>query len=343
MQRKRHLWIWVIIVVLLIGLGAWLVVKNKSSNTQRADQVESSSNRSSATKRKTVVQSQSKKETAHLSINSITPEETALVIAYYGAKKFNDSDGWSSVYNQLSNGTLKLMLSSKYNKELAKPGTGVQYVFVKKQSDTSKLTIRNAPSYTLENDQTVNFYQPYNYENTIHRVSLEEIIDFGNEHEIAGQIKQREKNVTLTDVRKTETNNTLTENDLNDDANYLFEKALVFYGTQRGTTDEWKSLKKMIAEETVKLEFSGSASEGTEIVLQQAGSTGALIFYESASTGHPALYNFGHLTGTGEDDYKFGDTGNSNVGYTVKELLPYINSHGGRAAVEKMPIDQYLP
>lgn len=203
---RRWLALAVVVALLLIGGGWWFKHTQNQSVVETASSQSSSTSLSSSSSESTVDESSQKTassdssgSTDKLSTN-LGSQETATAILFYGGHKYPDSLYKGNLQAAQEKNSLYIypnkFPTDQKNGYEAHPGQGVAYRLVPSQIDASI-------SYTLDQDQTVNFYQvgktPLELD-YLGSASWQSIINYDNQHNAAPVVRQLGSVAHLSEV-----------------------------------------------------------------------------------------------------------------------------------------------
>ncbi|WP_326516347.1 hypothetical protein [Ligilactobacillus murinus] len=330
-----------IFLILVLGIIAvFLFTRNNDQTTTATSNsgTESSKKSSSTAKQKSEsttkkeATANSKKETDKLVVNKLTPQQTAAAIIYYGAENVKPYDTWKELYDANS---INVYITKRLIGNLDKPGQDVRYALLTDNNTNDKNYI--GPSYTLDADNTVNYYsfkgfggQRITYSEQ--SVALDTIIKYINSNNDIATINKLAENISVED-RQGESDNTITIDDYNQDE-LLKYKALILYGINH--CEEWRGLNSLLRK--VKLIIT---DRGPLITMTPDQAGGGFQIAETAATeGAPYdRYVFGGVDmRTGK--FMAGTSIDGRVGLiSSQEVIDYANENGGKQRLNEMNVE----
>jgi len=345
-KRKVWWWLFVGVVLLLVAGGGMLIGRYSQSTTQTSAKQSSSETKStvsSSDEAKQMAQSNSvkKDKTNNLKASDLGAGSMVEAIAYYASQHVNQvgSHSWQKLYQSHVDELGTVIISKSNVKKMNKPGMGVAYYVVPRGSDVD---ISQYPCYTLEKDKSINIYQPGHYEKVAVTVSLKQVVRAVNVGHQADKIRELGENVGISDkshdIESDGDANHLTTSDMKTPG--MTEKVVVFFGISKDSNEFWQSMKRDLARGNTIIEFGDVDNVMGKAIFAHQSENGCVIYHQPSNptVGRPDLYNFGHYKGDGEYTNNDIPGGTTDMGFTLDEMLKYVNTHGGRQALENIQI-----
>ncbi|BDI00918.1 hypothetical protein LmYK1_01580 [Ligilactobacillus murinus] len=334
-KKKKIFTVIASILLLLVigGLGIFLFTRNNDSTTSNnsANSAKTKANNSGVERKADATKKESKKKIDKLVVSKLTPQQTVAAIIYYGSENVKPYDTWKELYDS----NVNVYVTNRLIKNLDKQGQGVRYALLTDNNTNDKNYI--GPSYTLDADNTVNYYsfngfggQRISYSEQ--SVSLDTIIKYINSNNDLATINKLVEKISVED-RRGESDNTITIDDYNQDE-LLKYKALILYGINH--CEEWRNLNSFLRSGKLIITDRGPLITMT---LDQAGG-GFQIAETAATEGAPYdRYVFGGADmRTGK--FMAGTSIDGRVGLiSSQEVIDYANENGGKQRLDEMNVE----
>lgn len=169
-----------------------VVVEEKSASSSNQAATQSSDTDTDKTDESEASTASSSKKVSgpKLDASNLSPKQNAAAIVYYGAHKLNNR---SFEGLEVSDTGIAISLSDISSSSIERKGMGTLYKLAPGQSDSIAF-------YTLEKDQTVNYYVNGNTPADFRYLgsySIEEIVDFINSKNAANSVNQMANSVKI--------------------------------------------------------------------------------------------------------------------------------------------------
>lgn len=334
-KKKKIFTVIVSIFLLLVigGLGIFLFTRNNDSTTSNnsANSAKTKANNSGVKRKADTTKKESKKKIDKLVVSKLTPQQTVAAIIYYGSENVKPYDTWKELYDS----NVNVYVTNRLIKNLDKPGQDVRYALLTDNNTNDKNYI--GPSYTLDADNTVNYYsfngfggQRITYSEQ--SVALDTIIKYINSNNDLATINKLAEKISVED-RRGESDNTITIDDYNQDESLKY-KALILYGINH--CEEWGTLRNFS-----KFIIQGD-SQFISVIPDQAGG-GFQIAQTAPTEGAPyEHYIFGGANiRTGE--FVAGTSIDGRKGLiNSQEVIDYANENGGKQRLNEINVDIHI-
>ncbi|BDI00917.1 hypothetical protein LmYK1_01570 [Ligilactobacillus murinus] len=314
------------------------------TTTKVASRIEKKNNSVSAESKQkksssSVKMTSSSEITEKLNVKDLTPAQTTAAIIYYGAKKqLSDRNVWEPLYS--STDTIVVNITKKITSNLEKPGQDVRYAATNATDESEKTAYFGkqyvAPSYTIDPDNTINYYDPRNLDenfdniSAVESVNLKDIVKYINEQHAVTEVDALSKRISIQDNRSEGDGNVITDNDLTNDR--LLCKVLIFYAI-----NNYKEFKEL--DQTSKdnvLSVSTDDDYRTIEITDEQNSASFLIAYIPKVNGQVAnMYTFGVLNSAHQVDLV---TSNPTP-VDTSEIVKYVNQAGGKDVLKDMALN----
>lgn len=347
-SRRITFVILALVVLVTINLSAIFFLNRGDSNKQGHDVAKTSTSKEDkkkSSKKKDKVAESSSNSSKKLTVNDLTPAQTAAAIIYYGTQDADlnkPMEGWVDSYE--SGGNITIYVTKNDNSKLASPGQNVRYAVAKagNKGAVMKTMAENyyTPSYTIDTDGTINYYGLYplepgtNIVKSTKSVKLTDVVKYID----MSKVDLLAERIDIQDVRNENTGNLITEEDVNS-SQLLRYKALVFYGIKN-----FEQFKILSGAPKILVVEAGNSK--VNVVPDQAGSALQIYhMYTSPDLKIPERYSFGyHEVGKEKADDFITATRNDGKDEQITniiEVITFVNENGGRSALDGINIAIY--
>lgn len=301
-------------------------IEKKSSSASTEDKSKKSSS--------LIKMTSSSEESEKLIVKDLTPEQTAAAIIYYGSKKTtSDRNVWESLYG--STEPININITKKITSNLDKPGQDVRYAATNATYESEKTTYFGkqyvAPSYTIDPDNTINYYDPRtldeNFDNisAVESVNLKDIIEYINEQHAVTEVDALSKRISIQDNRSEGDGNEITDSDLTNDR--LLCEILIFYAISN--YKEFKVLDQ--ASKDSYLNVSTDDDYRTlEVTDEQNRDTFVIAYIPKVNGQVVNMYTFGSLNA----DHQVDLVTSGMTPVDRSEIVKYVNQAGGKRVLK---------
>lgn len=232
---------------------------------------------------------------------------------------------------------IKNYVTKKITSNLDKPGQDVRYAATNATDESEKTTYFGkqyvAPSYTIDPDNTINYYDPRtldeNFDNisAVESVNLKDIVEYINVHRAVAEINVLSERISIQDKRSEGDGNVITDNDLTNDR--LLCKTLIFYAI-----NNYKEFKDLDQDNV--LFVSTDDDYRTIEVTDERNNASFLIAYIPKVSGQVVnMYTFGVLNSAHRVDLV---TSNPTP-VDTSEIVKYVNQAGGKSVLKDMALN----
>lgn len=280
----------------------------------------------------------SSEESEKLIVKDLTPEQTAAAIIYYGSKKTtSDRNVWEPLYRATE--PININITKKITSNLEKPGQDVRYAATNATDESEKTAYFGkqyvAPSYTIDPDNTINYYDPRtldeNFDNisAVESVNLKDIVEYINEHHAVTEVDALSKRISIQDNRSEGDGNEITDSDLTNDR--LLCEVLIFYAISN--YKEFKVLDQ--ASEDSYLNVSTDDDYRTlEVTDEQNRDTFVIAYIPKVNGQVVNMYTFGSLNA----DHQVDLVTSGMTPVDRSEIVKYVNQAGGKRVLKDMKL-----
>lgn len=345
MKNHKVTWWLSAIVILIIAVAGGILVGRqmspaKPTTTTKMTKSKQPKQRPRTTKR--AASSVSRNATNNLTVSDLGAGTMAMAIIDYASHHLpNDGvHSWQAMNQDYRKNLGTVIISKEYVQRLNKPGTGVAYYVVPRGSDADGTDLAVFPSYTLEKDKTIHLYQPGRPNKAVATVSLATVVADVNQARRADKV--REVGQAMSIVQRNDAGQDGDPNHISTDdlkTPQMTDKVVLAFGMARDTNHFWQDLKRYIARQNVTLALAPLEDVQGTMVAANSTEQGCTIYYEAANvaSGRPDMYNFGHyIDGSHTNNDIAG--GLKDLGFTMNEMLRYVNAHGGKSALTNIHI-----
>lgn len=329
MKNKKIIGLIVSLLVLLLVIVLFLIGQSHGNKA-----VESSSQSQSMKKNKSVVTVADTQKNAKLS---------AAVIGLYGADKLNDDHYWVPVKAGLKNNTTTMHVTS------GDDGV-INYRFTTDTMNNSQ----QSGYYQLKgsNRDTVAFYASQ-ADGTIkhyHDISLNDILDYVNDHYGQDKLNTYAQNITISDetsasdtgqsASSSSSSNNVTENEGDD---YVI-KALVYYGMMNPRTNSaWQEFGKQMKSNSSIIFACSPEGDNYHVTLVQAGSLADPLFHYESAKSQDGQYIHGSRVyywteAPDSSNQKTVRTDQTDTPLSMDQVLDFVNKAGGKKMLDSYNI-----
>lgn len=305
-------------------------IEKKSSSVSTEDKQKKSSS--------SIKMTSSSEESEKLIVKDLTPEQTAAAIIYYGSKKTtSDRNVWEPLYRATE--PININITKKITSNLEKPGQDVRYAATNATDESEKTAYFGkqyvAPSYTIDPDNTINYYDPRtldeNFDNisAVESVNLKDIVEYINEQHAVTEVDALSKRISIQDNRSEGDGNEITDSDLTNDR--LLCEVLVFYAISN--YKEFKVLDQ--ASKDSYLNVSTDDDYRTLKVTDEQNRDTFVIAYIPKVNGQVVdMYTFGSLNA----DHQVDLVTSGMTPVDRSEIVKYVNQAGGKRVLKDMKL-----
>ncbi|GKS81225.1 hypothetical protein LPAF129_09110 [Ligilactobacillus pabuli] len=338
----------VVVVVLVVAGGFWALhgsqkaqSRAKTATSQKAATTKSTSKKdeqqTSRKQTKPAAQPATKHvDTAAEKVAHMSQPQIAAAIAYYGSRiAASDERTWTEVADRAQAGAGLFVYLNKFDIEnMDEPGQGVRYA-ISTDDDLNADTRYTAPSYTVDQDQTIHYYSGKALRGApIASLPLTKIVTSLNPEQTQA-VNQLAQKTQIFDRTNGESSAVKTDKahgskvtiaDIEDSREFK-TKAVVFYGMAHFKFFKWKIDSAWNNDQYLVSYFE--SNDDVISVHSNEVASGVEI-----NVGDPSSYTFLKVGLLAE--------GQTNVlGHASREqVLRYINQNGGYDAVAKIEIKQ---
>lgn len=301
-------------------------IEKKSSSASTKDKQKKNSS--------SIKMTSSSEESEKLIVKDLTPEQTAAAIIYYGSKKTtSDRNVWEPLYG--STEPININITKKITSNLEKPGQDVRYAATNATDESEKTAYFGkqyvAPSYTIDPDNTINYYDPRtldeNFDNisAVESVNLKDIVEYINEQHAVTEVDALSKRISIQDNRSEGDGNEITDSDLTNDR--LLCEILIFYAISN--YKEFKVLDQ--ASEDSYLNVSTDDDYRTlEVTDEQNRDTFVIAYIPKVNGQVVDMYTFGSLNA----DHQVDLVTSGMTPVDRSEIVKYVNQAGGKRVLK---------
>lgn len=301
-------------------------IEKKSSSASTKDKQKKNSS--------SIKMTSSSEESEKLIVKDLTPEQTAAAIIYYGSKKTtSDRNVWEPLYG--STEPININITKKITSNLEKPGQDVRYAATNATDESEKTAYFGkqyvAPSYTIDPDNTINYYDPRtldeNFDNisAVESVNLKDIVEYINEQHAVTEVDALSKRISIQDNRSEGDGNEITDSDLTNDR--LLCKILIFYAISN--YKEFKVLDQ--ASKDSYLNVSTDDDYRTlEVTDEQNRDTFVIAYIPKVNGQVVDMYTFGSLNA----DHQVDLVTSGVTPVDRSEIVKYVNQAGGKRVLK---------
>lgn len=301
-------------------------IEKKSSSASTKDKPKKNSS--------SIKMTSSSEESEKLIVKDLTPEQTAAAIIYYGSKKTtSDRNVWEPLYG--STEPININITKKITSNLEKPGQDVRYAATNATDESEKTAYFGkqyvAPSYTIDPDNTINYYDPRtldeNFDNisAVESVNLKDIVEYINEQHAVTEVDALSKRISIQDNRSEGDGNEITDSDLTNDR--LLCEILIFYAISN--YKEFKVLDQ--ASKDSYLNVSTDDDYRTlEVTDEQNRDTFVIAYIPKVNGQVVDMYTFGSLNA----DHQVDLVTSGMTPVDRSEIVKYVNQAGGKRVLK---------
>ncbi|MDO4458138.1 MAG: zinc ribbon domain-containing protein [Ligilactobacillus murinus] len=301
-------------------------IEKKSSSASTKDKPKKNSS--------SIKMTSSSEESEKLIVKDLTPEQTAAAIIYYGSKKTtSDRNVWEPLYG--STEPININITKKITSNLEKPGQDVRYAATNATDESEKTAYFGkqyvAPSYTIDPDNTINYYDPRtldeNFDNisAVESVNLKDIVEYINEQHAVTEVDALSKRISIQDNRSEGDGNEITDSDLTNDR--LLCEILIFYAISN--YKEFKVLDQ--ASKDSYLNVSTDDDYRTlEVTDEQNRDTFVIAYIPKVNGQVVNMYTFGSLNA----DHQVDLVTSGMTPVDRSEIVKYVNQAGGKRVLK---------
>lgn len=301
-------------------------IEKKSSSASTKDKPKKNSS--------SIKMTSSSEESEKLIVKDLTPEQTAAAIIYYGSKKTtSDRNVWEPLYG--STEPININITKKITSNLEKPGQDVRYAATNATDESEKTAYFGkqyvAPSYTIDPDNTINYYDPRNLDenfdniSAVESVNLKDIVEYINEQHAVTEVDALSKRISIQDNRSEGDGNEITDSDLTNDR--LLCEILIFYAISN--YKEFKVLDQ--ASKDSYLNVSTDDDYRTlEVTDEQNRDTFVIAYIPKVNGQVVDMYTFGSLNA----DHQVDLVTSGMTPVDRSEIVKYVNQAGGKRVLK---------
>ena len=280
----------------------------------------------------------SSEESEKLIVKDLTPEQTAAAIIYYGSKKTtSDRNVWESLYG--STEPININITKKITSNLDKPGQDVRYAATNATDESEKTTYFGkqyvAPSYTIDPDNTINYYDPRtldeNFDNisAVESVNLKDIVEYINEQHAVTEVDALSNRISIQDNRSEGDGNEITDSDLTNDR--LLCEILIFYAISN--YKEFKVLNQVSKDSYLNVSTDDDYRT-LEVTDEQNRDTFVIAYIPKVNGQVVNMYTFGSLNA----DHQVDLVTSGMTPVDRSEIVKYVNQAGGKRVLKDIKL-----
>ncbi|KRL86164.1 zinc ribbon domain-containing protein [Ligilactobacillus apodemi] len=305
-------------------------IEKKSSSASTEDKPKKSNS--------SIKMTSSSEESEKLIVKDLTPEQTAAAIIYYGSKKtMSDRNVWEPLY--VSTEPININITKKITSNLEKPGQNVRYAATNATDESKKTAYSGkqyiAPSYTIDPDNTINYYDPRtldeNFDNisAVESVNLKDIVEYINEQHAVTEVDALSKRISIQDNRSEGDGNEITDSDLTNDR--LLCEILIFYAISN--YKEFKVLDQASKDSYLNV-LTDDDYRTLKVADEQNRNTFVIAYIPKVNGQVVNMYTFGSLNA----DHQVDLVTSGMTPVDRSEIVKYVNQAGGKRVLKDMKL-----